>query len=295
MSGGGGSTQTTVQQAPVSPEEKALIGLQTQLAQQQLSSVQQLQPYQQQLLDYSTKQLSSQQAYQDALDAAISPADQAAAQKAQFDQAAALAPIQTQLAQMQLDALKQGGVATDAQKQAIADATNSAITAGNSDIDTNTQRGIGLISDELANSRGLRLSDSPITSEAALLARAGSDQKSSLENNLRASQASATLNYPLAVQSLQSGINLGQQNTNTAFQSFQDQLRQQAYQNRVALTQPAITTGLGLSGISSGIGSSISALNSGRGTTTDSSSGIGISGIGSLLQGGAAAYGAFTL
>jgi hypothetical protein len=284
--GGTGSTNTTTY-APISPEEQRLIDLQSQLSQQQLNSLNSMQPYEQQLLQYSQNQLSSQNAYQNALDAAISPADRAAAAKAQFDQAQQLGPMQTQLAQMQLDALKQGGRATDQQKADIASATDASIAAGNAGIDTNTRRGIGMISDELGNARGLRLSDAPIGSEAALLTRAGTDQKAGLESSMRANQANATLNYPLAVQSMQSGINLGQQNSNASFSQFQNGLQQQAYQNRMSMTGPAITSGLGMSGIGGGSGA-LSALNSNRGSTsvgTGSNNSQGMSGLGSLMSG----------
>lgn len=251
---GESSSNTTVTTAAPTEEEKALIALNTQLAQKQLENINALQPYQQQLIDYSSSQLSNQQAYDKALNAAISPEDQAAAAKEQFDQARIMGPMQTQLAQMQLDELKRGGAATDAQKKQIGDATDAALQAGYGDIDTQTKRGIGLISDELANSRGLRLSDSPIGSEAALLVRAAGDQKSSLTNNLRANQASATLNYPLAVQGLMSGINTNQQNLSSASANFQAQLRQQAYQNRLALSGQTSSSGIGLATVGNGAG-----------------------------------------
>lgn len=254
------------------PDEQKLIDLQTQLAQQQLNAIQAQQPLNAQLIASEQAGLTRSDTYQKALDAAITPEDQAAAAAAQFKQAQELGPIQTQLAQMQLDALKQGGRATDQQKADIKAATDAAVTAGTSDIDTQTKRGIDMISDELANSRGLRLSDSPIGQEAALLERAAGDQKSSLINNLRANQASATLNYPLAVTGLTSGINLSQQNTNQAFQSFQDQLRQQAQANRLALTGPSIQSGLGLSSIGGNSGAALSVLNSGRQFSTSGSS-----------------------
>lgn len=270
---GQSTSNTTVTSAPPTEEEKALIALNTQLAQKQLDNINALQPFQKQLLDYSASQLSNQQAYDKALNAAISPEDQAAAAKEQFDQARALGPMQTQLAQMQLDALKQGGAATDEQKQRIAEATDTALQAGYGDIDTQTKRGIGLISDELANSRGLRLSDSPISSEAALLVRAAGDQKSSLTNNLRANQASATLNYPLAVAGLMSGINSNQQTMSSAAENFQAQLRQQAYQNRLALSGQATNSGIGLATVGSGAGTgTLGALTSVRGKSVSGTS-----------------------
>jgi hypothetical protein len=188
------------------------------------------------------------------------------------------------MAQLQLDALKQGGRATDQQKADIAYATDAALKAGAGDINTQTQRGIGMIADQLANARGLRLSDAPIGQEAGLLTRAGNDQIASLTNNLRANQASATLNYPLAVQGLMSGINTSSSNTNQAAQNFQAQLQQMAAQNRASMTGAASGLGLGLSNI----GTSGSALNYSAGNSSGRSAGLAdygalAGGIGALM------------
>jgi len=278
--------ETTVknQNAPLTPEQQKLAGLQAELAQKQLDQINELAPYQKQLLDYAMSNNTRQNAYQTALDAAITPADQAAAQAAQFKSTAALAPIQQQMAQLQLDALKQGGRATDQQKADIASATDAALAAGTGDINTQTQRGIGMIADQLANARGLRLSDAPIGQEAALLTRAGNDQIASLTNNLRANQAGATLNYPLAVQGLMSGINTNASNTNQAAQQFQAQLQQMAAQNRASMGGAASGLGLGLSNI----GTNGSALNYSSGGSSNKSAGLAdygalASGIGALM------------
>ena len=284
--GASDNKQTTTTGA-ISPEEQHLLDIQTQLAQSQLDSINSSKPYNDQLQQYSQGQLTQQQNYQNAMNAAVSPAEQAAAYKQQFTDAANTSQMQQQLAQMQMDSLKQGGRATDQQKADIASATDASIAAGNAGIDTNTQRGIGMISDELGNARGLRLSDAPIGSEAALLTRAGTDQKAQLESGMRANQASAVLNYPLAVQGMQSGINAGQQNSNAAFTQFSNGLQQQAYQNRTSMTGPTLTSGLGLSGISAGNGA-LQAYNSGRPTTTTgsgSNGSQGLAGLGGLLGG----------
>ena len=249
MGKGGGQTTTTVSQAPPpTEEERQLTALNIQLAQKQLEQINSLQPFQQELLNQALTQLKTQSA----IDQAITPEQQAQAFKDEFTRSQKLGPIQDELLQLQLDQLRSGGAATPEQIAKIKEATDAAITAGSGDIDLSTQRGIGLISDQLANSRGLRLSDSPITSEAALLARSGEDQKASLIKNLRAGEVASRLNFPLAVQQLQSGVNINQQEINNSVRQFQQGLQQQAYQNRLAM---AGSTGLGLTGATSGIGS----------------------------------------
>lgn len=300
-------TKTT---SPLSQEEKDLIDLNKQLAQKQLTAIDQASAYQKQLTDFALAELERQKKNSDAYDLINTPekiaADaerqrqidtlqlQSAQQEA--DRAAKLGPIQEELLQMELDQLRQGGKATPEQLATIKAAADAGIAAGNFDIDAATQRGIGLISDELANSRGLRLSDSPMSSEAALLAREGLIQKGSLEKNLRSGEATAALDYPLAVQQVQTAGITGQQSLATAATQFQDQLRQQAYSNRLALTGQTQSGGIGLSSIGSG-NSALNALTQARlsnsSNTTTQSKGIGLGEIGSLIQGLGTSYLAF--
>lgn len=248
---GSGETSNTTQVGlpPPSADEQELIRLNTQLAQKQLANIDQLAPFQQKLLELSMGDLDAQLATSKAINAAVTPEQQAALAKQDYDRAIKLGPIQDELLQAQLDQIRSGGAATPEQLQRIKEAADAGIAAGSSDIDASTQRGIGLISDELANSRGLRLSDAPIGSEAALLAREGEIQKGSLVKNLRAGEATARLNYPLAAGQLTSGINLSQQNVADAAKNFQAQLRQQAFNNRMVLSGQASQSGLGLSSI----------------------------------------------
>ena len=193
---------------------------------------------------------------------------------------------------MQLDALRSGGAATPEQLARIKAATEAGITAGTGDIDAQTARGIGMIADELANSRGLRLSDSPISSEAALLAREGEIQKGSLTKNLRAAEASSALNYPLAAQQIFGAQNTAQQGILQSAQQFQQQLREQAFRNRLALTGPATTGGIGLASIGSGYRPSFAR---GSTATTDTSTTLGLgetlNNVGKVASGVAALWG----
>jgi len=76
------------------------------------------------------------------------------------------------------------------------------------------------------------------------------------------------LNYPLAVNQLQSSMSMGQQNILQSSQQFQDQLRQQAYQNRLALTGQAASSGIGIGGLGSGVGAStLGSLSQTRGSS----------------------------
>ena len=295
--GGGGSTSTTTvvnQPAEMTQEERDLLVLNKQLAERQIKNIDALQPYQQELLDLSLADLRRNAAVTGAIDAAITPEQQAAAAKTEFERAQRLGPIQDEVLQLQLDALRSGGAATPEQLARIKAATEAGITAGTGDIDAQTARGIGMIADELANSRGLRLSDSPISSEAALLAREGEIQKGSLTRNMRAAEASSALNYPLAAQQIFGAQNQSQQGILQSAQQFQQQLRQQAFQNRLALTGPAVSGGIGMASIGSGYRPSFNRGNTSTQTTDTSGGGMNLQGIGSLASGVGALWTAFS-
>jgi hypothetical protein len=286
---GGGTTQTSTTNVPgMSAEEKELIGIYTELAKRQLASVDQLQPFQKRLLELSLAELEAQTASDKAVNGAVSPEERAALARDEFDRSKRLGPIQDEILGIQLDTLRRGGAATPEQKAQIAASTDSAIQAGYGDIDMATERGIGLISDELANSRGLRMTDTPILREATLLTRAAGDQKASLSKNLRAGQANAELNYPLGVAQLTSQIGGQQQAIAENAKQFQETLRQRAFENRMKITGQATSTGLGLASTGGGQGS-LSALTQSRlaggTTTTNVDRGIGLAEIGSFASG----------
>jgi len=276
--GGTKSTQTTTPGA-LSAEEQEFVKLQTELAQLQLKNLKGLEPFQQEILNQAMQSWKDQQSYQGELNKLVTPQQRAQAEAAEFTRAQKLGPMQDEILQMQLDQMRQGTKATPDQLASIREATDAGIFAGSADIDTSTQRGIGLISDELANSRGLRLTDSPIMNEAGRLARTGMDQKASLINNLRSNEAQARLNYPLAVQGLQSQINQNQQGILQNASQFQANLQQRAYQNRLALTGQASNTGIGLASINAG------APRGQQGSTTTMDRGFGLQDYGALFSG----------
>jgi len=238
------------------PEEQELTKVNTEIAKRQLQSMDTMAPFQKEMLDLSMSDLKRQGLINSAFDSAITPEQQAAAAKTDFERSQRMGVAQDEMLQMQLDDMRRGGAATDEQKRLIGEATDSAIAAGEGDIDLQAKRGVSMIGDELANSRGMRLSDSPIGHEAGLLLRGAQDQKGSLVKNLRAAQAQSVLNYPLAAQGLQSGINLQQQGLANSVSQFQSGLRQQAFQNRLSLSGQASSGGLGLAHVGSGVGSS---------------------------------------
>lgn len=302
--GSGESTSTTtVTTAPPSAEELELIRLNTQLAQRQLQNIDNLQPFQQELIDLSLSELKAEAAHRERVLAAFTPEEQASMARneaamqveqlnlarTEAERAGRLGPLQEELLNLQMEDLRRGGAATPEQIQRIKEATDAGIESGSFDIDRSTQRGIGMIADELANSRGLRLTDSPIMAEAGELVRGGEEMKLSLIKNLRAGEAAARLNHPLAVSQIMSGINMGQQNLADATKQFQAELRQRAFQNRLALSGQTSSSGIGLATVGSGVGAST--LNTLTGTRSRTSSGTSfnpgeyLQGLGGFMEG----------
>jgi hypothetical protein len=234
---------TTQNTQPPSSEEAELIRINTELARRQLQNIDQLAPFQKELLESAMADIRRQSSASAAMDAAISPEEQAALARQEFDRAKRLGPVQDQILEMQLANMR--GELTPGQKAAA----DAAIAAAHGDIDNATQEGIGLISDEIANARGLRLTDTPILREATLLSEQGLKQKASAAANIRASSM-------LQMPGISSGIGLAQQQLASATQAFQADLRQRAFQNRMALTGSSASSGIGLAAVGAGAGSS---------------------------------------
>lgn len=286
---GGSTTQTSSTAFPgMSDEERELIKLNAELTKRQLAAIDQLQPFQKAMLEAALDELTRAQADSAAVSGAISPQEQADFTRQEFERSKRLGPIQDEIMQMQLDSLRRGGAATPEQEALIRGATDSAIGSANADIDAATSRGIGLIADELSNSRGLRLSDSPMSGEAALLAREGVIQKGGIEKSLRANQANAQLNYPLAVQELSAKTSQIPLTIADAAKRFQEDLRTRAFNNRMSLIGTGVNTGIGLSSVGGGNGAlnalTQSRLNSGTQTVTQNR-GIGLTDVGGFASG----------
>ncbi len=279
---GSGQSTTNVTTAAPSAEEAELIRISTELSKRQLANIDQLAPFQKELIELSLADLRRQGAASGAMDAAITPEDQAAFAKSEFERAKKLGPVQDQILEQQLANMR--GDLTPGQQAA----TQAQIEAGYGDIDRATSEGIGLIADEIANSRGLRLTDTPILREATLLSERGLAEKSSLAKNVR---ASALTQMPQVA----SGIGLGQQNLASQTQAFQAELRNRAFQNRMALTGQTSSSGIGLAQVGSGAGAS--ALSSLSGVRAQNQSGTGfnpsqlLSGYGGFMKGAGELFG----
>ena len=272
--GGGG---TTVQQpAPPTPQEIELQELSIQLSQKQLEAI------------------DKQTAFQEEQFAALGPLleQQRITQEKALAREEELDPIRRELLDLEIEAIRRGPAASPEQKKLIAAATEEAISAGETDIERFRTEGLDALRTELAPSLGLRPGDSPITQRGNRLLAETTRQQGQLVSRLRATQAGAELNFPLAAGAVQAERTGAQQGILTSAQQFMQQLQQQIVQNRLGTTSAG---GLGLTGVPfSGTGT-LNALAAQRGsTTTTSGGGFGstLSGIGGILSGGAAVFAA---
>lgn len=125
----------------------------------------------------------------------------------------------------------QAGQITDQEAGFIQDAASLGFQQGSSDIDRSTTLGLQQLRQELAPGRGLRSSDTPILDRGGQIVGAGIHQKGQLSLGLQGQAAQARLAFPLQRQ------------------AFQEQLRNRAFQNRLALSGQASQFGLGIAGL----------------------------------------------
>ena len=155
---------------------------------------------------------------------------------------------QADLLTRQLDLIGSGQAATPEQIRLINESADAAIASGETDIDRFVSDSLRVIRDELAPGLGLRPTDTPIIDRASLVGREAVRQKSDLSNTIRAAAAREQLNFPLAANRLTADMTGAQQNLQETIRQFQQQLRQQAFVNRMSLTNQGLQGSLGLAG-----------------------------------------------
>jgi len=270
------------------PEERKLIRVQVQQAQQQLSALRQQQQLQRRLLEDLDPLLAG------------FAEDAAAAESAReaFD------PIRQRLLEAEIDRIETGGAATPEQRDLIRRQTEAAFGIGSSDIEEQARRNIELVAEELAPSLGLRPTDTPIQDRAFRVAGEATRQQGQLRRSLAGTEAQQLLDFPLRANQLASAQTQFQQNLAQSASQFQDALRQQAFENRLRLTGSTAQSGLGLAGIGNFGGTGLSALTQARiaqptvttrdplGQAARLMAGIGALGAGFNPQGGSAGAGA---
>ena len=264
-------SKTTVTPAAPTAEERALQSKQLELATFQLEKLQKQSELQAQFAGDIGPLLEQQ-----AADAELAR-----------ERINALFPIQEELLQLALEDIRRGGAATPEQIELIQQAGDAALERGGVDIERFRTEGLEALREELAPSLGLRPSDTPILDRGARVAAEATRQGGQLAAGIREAGLTAQLSLPLAQSQLLQQATLGQSRLQEATRQFQDNLRQAAFTNRLNLQ--SVTSGLGL-GLATGTSVPFPGFERGSTTTT---SGFGLSGIGSLLSGAGAVGGLF--
>ncbi len=293
-----GSSQTTTTSPNSSAQGLTLSQLQRQDALLQLLGPELAANLQQGFTDSSNQRsvnTRSQQLQAGAAGAALTdPTLEAQAQQAyqQFQRMQGQQGMQDQILQMQLRALQQGGSATPEQAALIDQATASAQRSGESDINRWLQQTQRQIDEESAQAAGLRPTDTPVTANVARAFEEGARQQGQLTAGLQGANANAKLNYPLAAQQVQSAGAGSAASLNLAAQQFQQQLAQQAQQNRLALAQSPISNAFSYAGLASpsSAGSTSSASSSPGLFGTLQGLGQAAGGVGSLINAGSTLF-----
>jgi hypothetical protein len=267
MSSGKSTETTVVQPAPRPEEDKRLVEQQLQLGEFRLEELKRQREFQTQFAEE----------LRPLLDLSLEQSQEALAEQRR------LAPAREELLQIALEDLRRGGQATPEQIRLIEEAGGAALERGLIDIERFETMGFRTLREELAPGLGLRPSDTPILDRGAMLAAEAERQRGGLSETIRGGEAAARLQFPLAQSQLTQAGALGQQNLAEATRQFQEQLRAQAFSNRLAAGNLVGGLGLNLAGTPSLV--LPGQPQGGVQTTTTSGGGLGLAGIGQLAGG----------
>ena len=167
--------------------------------------------------------------------AGITPEAQAKADVEAQQRAQRMGGIEEQLANLQLEAIKQGGKATPEQIAQIDAATGAAQKTGEADIERFRTSTLRQINEEVASASGLRPTDTPIVRLSERAGEEAARQQGILTSTLAGANANARLNFPLAAGNFTSAAATAQQNLAESASQFSQQLQMRAQDNRFRL------------------------------------------------------------
>lgn len=171
------------------------------------------------------------------------------ARAAATETAAPFFDVTQDVVQQQAEAAAKGVAATPEQRALIREQAEQAIRAGESDIQRFLQTSGETLREELAPQLGLRPSDAPIYDRGQRVREEATRQQGQLVRNVRQSEAAQTLQFPLQAAQVETGQRTAAGTMSEAARQFQQQLAQQAFQNRLALTGQTGTQGLQLASL----------------------------------------------
>lgn len=290
--GGSKKTTTTTKLAPATAEERQLTAQQLTLASEQLKNLAQVGDFTSDVFEQLLPELTAQ------INQFLPKQQQISG--AGMDFANEQIGAQSELLRSELDAIRNGVALTPEQSALIDQGAQSAIDAGLSDIGRFRDESLRTLAQETAIGRGLRPEDTPILDVGGRVINESTRQAQQLVSQIRAQAAEQKLSYPLAVGQFQAGRTQAQQTLGASTMKLIEDLRQQAFTNRINLTSTA--GGLGLTAAQIGPNAStlqgLQQLRLGTATQTQKTKGGGFtdflsaagslaSGVGAVMTGGA--------
>jgi len=246
MSGSKSTSSSKSVQFGFTELEELLQGINLDIVRQQFDSILKQVEFQSRAFDTADPAFDSELTNQRIQRDLFTPEEQRERLLKQFEQQDRISGTQDELLQRQLDLIRQGPGATDEQRELINQSTQASLARGESDILDFSRRAIEQVREELAPSRGLRPTDTPIQDRGFSVAEEATRQQGQLATALRGQQAEAELNFPLQANAQQAALAQFQQQLGTGADAFTQNLNQQAFQNRLALTGQTGQLGLGL-------------------------------------------------
>ncbi|MGE0289538.1 MAG: hypothetical protein AB7I42_26115 [Bradyrhizobium sp.] len=260
-------TTTTTKLPAASPEEKQLIAQQLSLAGEQLKNLSTVGDFTSDVFEKLLPELVGQ------INKFLPQQQQISGQGLDF--ASQQIGAQGDLLQSELDAIRNGVSLTPEQSALIDQGAQSSIDAGLSDISRFRDESLRTLAQETAIGRGLRPEDTPILDVGGQIANESGRQASQLISQIRAQAAQQKLEYPLAAGQFQANRTQAQQTLGASTLKLIEDLKQQAFTNRINLTSTA--GGIGLTAAQIGPNAStlqgLQALRSNSATTTQKSKG----------------------
>lgn len=211
---------------PPTPQERQLLRHEVGLAAHQLGSLKRLDNFNIETLGRFRKEM----AVQGQLDPRFA--------KMQGQALSAIQPsinYQDDLSKRAMANIARGVQLSPDQEALIASSADNAIAAGLSDLSAFRDESMRSLAQETSQARGLRPEDTPILDVGGRIANESSRQASQLINNVRAQESQQRLEYPIQAGNFVAGqIAQQQQQGNTSI-AFLNQMRQDAFTNRLNL------------------------------------------------------------
>ena len=272
----------------MSAEERALLNQQLDMASSQLENLSRLGTFDANLFNNYLPKITAQ------INKFLPKEDQITSQSLGFS--SDIIGEQSGLLDTAMAQINRGVQLTPDQAALIKSSADNAIAAGTSDIAAFRDDGIRQLVQEQSVARGLRPEDTPIGDVGGRIVKDADRQASELINSVRSQEAQQRLQYPIQAGQYTADLIGRQQQVGSTNQAFINQLRQDAFNNRLNLISTGGQIGTNVASIGPAPSTFASLENTRLGASSISGTGTGSStqptdwasiagGVGGLLAG----------